>query len=182
MPKRAYPWGRGYSHQLKTHISPMEVACGVNGQAYKENIYGYTKNLMNKGAKIFYAANKEYPSDRNQPLLPVLNEVQQQKTITSFFAKSSNKCHSGYKSNNVLQKTQLNSGSSGKQQQRASTQQHCRGTTCISNTRKCSFCEKGICDDCQLVCRHCYHEFCTVCSTICYDFAEEYAVCLSCKQ
>lgn len=180
MPKRAYPWGRGYSHQLKTHISPMEVACGVDGQVYKDNIYGYTKSLMSKGAKSFYSSNKENQPERNQLLLPVVNEGPQ-KTITSFFGKSSKSFSNGFKSN-LAQKTPLVSNASKQQQAGAAVIRHCHGVRCISNTSRCTFCEKGVCDKCQLVCRNCMHQFCCVCSTICYDSAEEYAICLSCKE
>lgn len=87
-----------------------------------------------------------------------------------------------------LQQQQLRIDSQGKLTK--SSNQHSTSTS-ISNrccnkyqsepTNQCSFCEKGLCQDCLRVCNSCRHYFCFACSLLEYGEGGEETTCLTCQ-
>lgn len=57
----------------------------------------------------------------------------------------------------------------------------CCGKDQSEPTNQCSFCEKGLCQDCFRVCVNCRHYFCSVCSLLEYREGGEETVCLTCQ-
>lgn len=62
-----------------------------------------------------------------------------------------------------------------------SSTNRCCGKYQSDPPNQCSFCEKGLCQDCFRVCVNCRHYFCSVCSLLEYRDGGEETVCLTCQ-
>ncbi|CAK8694230.1 apoptosis regulatory protein Siva-like [Clavelina lepadiformis] len=165
MTKRRNPWHDESPFQLKTHISTREVAYGIDGGQYKNQIYGYTKQLMLNGAKEFYAKpclSEVGNIENNSSVMNSEDSQQSQKMITSYYAKSSSK-HKCSKSAKI----------------KTGAMKFCDHEN--SSPCHCTFCSNMICINCRQICHQCQLPFCSVCSVLCYDSNIEFAICLSCK-
>jgi len=66
-------------------------------------------------------------------------------------------------------------------QHSTSSSNRCCFKSPLEPTNQCSFCEKGLCQECFRVCVGCRHYFCSVCSLLEYREDREETVCLTCQ-
>lgn len=70
---------------------------------------------------------------------------------------------------------------SSMQHSTTSSSNRCCAKSPIAPTNQCSFCEKGLCQNCFRICVSCRHYFCSVCSLLEYRETGEETVCLTCQ-